>query len=148
MNFNKVILSKEEKEKRQKELRKQFEKDQEPVKGIFHFHEVPGGKLDFTYKKYKWQSIESYSMVDGQMYTIPRGVARHLNSGTSYPVHSNILDASGAPIVAVSERKKRTSFQSMDFVDAESDDKKVSTTIPVIHGPASEAPSALTKVQG
>ena len=144
MNFNKPIISKEEREKRQKELRKSFEKDQEPVKGIFHFHEVPGGRLTFSYKKYKWQNIESYSLVDGQMYTIPRGVARHLNNGTSYPVHHHILDASGGPIVSVGERKKRTSFQSMDFMDAESDDAKNT----VIHNSAKpDAPSALVDVQ-
>lgn len=139
----KKTLTKEEREKKQKEIRKQFERDQELVKGVFHFHEVPGGTLTFPYKKYRWEDIETYTLVDGQTYTIKRGVAEHLNNGTSYPVHKNILDAAGRPIQSIGERKKRTSFQSMDYIDSIKEDQKqdgkLTVSIP-------DAPSALVNV--
>jgi hypothetical protein len=105
--------------KSKKSLRFQKEKDQEPVKGIFRFKEVPGGTMGFYYSQYKGEHPKLYRLKDGEVYTIPRGVARHLNNDCWYPVHSHTVDADGNPIYKVSEKKHRCFFQSLEFVDPE-----------------------------
>ena len=55
------------------------DKDREKVKGIFRYHEVPGGNFSFSYRAYKEDQVENFSLNDGEVYTIPLGVARHLN---------------------------------------------------------------------
>jgi len=74
-----------------KSLAYQSGKDKEMVKGMFKFYEVPGGSMAFMYRKYKGEKPERYSMVDGDTYTIPLGVAKHLNNDCWYPVHTYAL---------------------------------------------------------
>lgn len=95
------------------------EREREKVKGIFRFHECEGGILDFVFRAYKWDSVEKYHLTDGQIYEIPLGVAKHLNKNGWYPEHSCILDKDGNPTIRVAQKKRRFSFQSMDFVDME-----------------------------
>lgn len=110
-------LTTAEKEKRQKDLKLQAEKDKEMVRGIFHFHEVPGGRMNFCYKAYKGQDVENYELVDGQAYTIPLGVARHLNRNGWYPVHTYQVDDSGRPVARIGQKVRRFGFASLEFVD-------------------------------
>lgn len=98
-------------------LKRQQDKDREMVKGIFRFHEVPGGYTKFCFKKYKDDSIETYEMHDGEIYTVPFAVARHLNVNGWYPVHSHTMDEDGKPSVALGKKVQRFSFQSLEFVD-------------------------------
>jgi len=98
-------------------LKFQRDKDREKVKGIFRFHEVPGGRMDFVFKKYKEDPIEKFSLNDGEVYTLPLGVARHLNTNCWYPSYSYKSDEQGRPSVSASERVRRCSFQSLEFVD-------------------------------
>ena len=93
------------------------DKDAEMVKGIFHFHEVPGGVMEFVYKAYKGNEVEKYTMYDGHVYTIPLGVAKHLNKNLWYPVHSFMSDENGNSRVRIQEKVRRCSFQSIEFVD-------------------------------
>lgn len=93
------------------------DKDREPVKGIFHFHEVPGGKLSFPYKAYKGDKVITYELTDGAITTIPLGLARHLNKDCWYPVHEHRLDESGRPSEVIGKKVKRCSFESLEFVD-------------------------------
>lgn len=95
----------------------QRDKDREPVKGIFRYHEVPGGILEFSFKAYKGDNIEKYSFIDGEIYTVPLGVARHLNRNVSYPVHAHITDKDGKPMQIAKTMVRRCSFQSLEFVD-------------------------------
>lgn len=105
-------------EKKQKpSLRYMRDKDREPVKGIFKFYEVPGGSMSFCYKAYKEDQIERYDLVDGQVYTLPLGVAKHLNKNGSYPVHSYAQDESGKAIQKIGQKVQRFGFQSLEFVD-------------------------------
>lgn len=100
-------------------LKYQRDKDREKVKGIFRFHEVPGGCLSFVFKAYKEDPVERYDLIDGQIYTLPLGVAKHLNKNLFYPIHGHALDENGNPTMRVSQRVRRCSFQSLEFIDIE-----------------------------
>jgi len=95
------------------------DKDREIVKGIFRFYEVPGGTMAFTFKKYKEDPTENYTMVDGQVYSVPLGVAKHLNQNGWYPRHAYHMDEGNKAVQRVTEKIRRFSFQSLEFVDIE-----------------------------
>ena len=97
-------------------LRKKYS---EPVRGKFIFHEVPGGRMRFVYKEFKGQPTEAYDLVDGQIYTIPLGVARHLNKNCWYPIHQYATDENGNKLQKIGTKVRRCSFQSLEFVDIE-----------------------------
>lgn len=92
-------------------------KDKELVKGLFKFYECPGGSLSFVYRKYKGEKVKRYDMVDNKVYTIPLGVAKHINSNIWYPVHAYATDENGAPSQRISQKIKRCGFQSLEFMD-------------------------------
>lgn len=93
------------------------DKDREPVRGKFIFHEVPGGTLSFVFKAYKEDQVEKYTLLDGEVYTLPLGVAKHLNKNCWYPVHAYLQDDKGAVSQKIGKKVRRTSFQSLEFVD-------------------------------
>ena len=110
-------------------IKYQRDKDRELVKGIFKYHEAPGGSVSFSFRKYKGDPIERYDFVDGHVYTIPLGVAKHLNSNCWYPQYAHI---EGEDMVAahptrgigkgmrgmnISRKVRRMSFQSLEFTD-------------------------------
>lgn len=99
-------------------LQYQKDKEAEMVRGIFRFYEVPGGQMEFVYRKFKGP-IEKYTMVDGQVYSIPLGVAKHLEKNVSYPIHSYMQDESGKPTQRIGQKVKRCGFQSLEFIDIE-----------------------------
>ena len=92
------------------------EYDMTMVKGIFRFAEVPGGTLNFTYGKYKGK-IKNYSLVDGETHSIPRCVAQHLIQTGSYPIHEYQTDINGIPVIRIGRKKRRYSFDSLEFFD-------------------------------
>ena len=98
-------------------LKYQRDKDREMVKGIFKFYEVPGGSMSFVFKVYKEDPVERFDFVDGQVYSIPLGVAKHLNKNGWYPVHVHSLDESGKQSIRVGQKVRRFGFQSLEFVD-------------------------------
>jgi hypothetical protein len=106
-----------------KDMEYKRDKDKELVKGVFKFYEVPGGQMDFVYKKYKNEKTQRYSMIDGQVYTIPLGVAKHLNNDCWYPVHAYSMDESGKSAQRISQKVKRCGFQSLEFMDIEDFDR-------------------------
>ena len=109
----------EAKKQQPKKLNLEYErtKDNEPVKGIFRFHEVPGGTMEFSFLKYKGDQVKNYKLVDGEIYTIPLMVAKHLNKGCWYPVHSFAQDEEGRSLQKIGQKVRRCSFQSLEFVD-------------------------------
>lgn len=112
-----TVASAEKKPKQN--LQYQRDKDREPVKGIFRFYEVPGGSVNFVYKAYKGDDVERYDLVDGQVYTIPLGVAKHLNKNGWYPVHTYAQDEYGKPLMKIGQKVRRFGFQSLEFVDVD-----------------------------
>lgn len=100
-------------------LQYQRDKDAEIVRGIFHFYEVPGGLLEFVYKAYRGDDVERYSLEDNKVYSIPRGVARHLNKSGWYPVHAHATDETGRPVARISQKIARYGFSSLEFFDSD-----------------------------
>lgn len=106
-----------------KDLIYQRDKDKELVKGMFKFYEVPGGLMSFVYRKYKGQKPEKYTMEDGKVYSIPLGVAKHLNNDCWYPTHDYAVDVDGNKVQRISQKVKRCGFQSLEFMDIEDFDR-------------------------
>lgn len=98
-------------------LAQQRERDEELVTGRFSFTECPGGTLNFSYKKYKHEKIKRFSLKDGEVYQLPRGVAKHLATAGRYTVHKNALDEFGRPSIKLGTIKKRYNFESLEFFD-------------------------------
>lgn len=111
----KTIIDKAEKPN----LKAQRDRDREKVKGIFRFLEVPGGTMEFVYKGYKGDEVEKYTLTDGEIYSLPLGVARHLNKNVNYPVHSHAVDANGRPLVTIGQKVNRCMFSPLEFMDIE-----------------------------
>jgi len=103
--------------KTKKDLKYMRDKDREMVRGIFRFFEVPGGTMAFSFRKYKEDEIETYTLNDGSIYTVPRGVAHHLSNNCWYPEHAYKMDDQGKPSVQVTRKKRRCSFEPLDFMD-------------------------------
>lgn len=99
------------------DLKKMREADSKPVKGIFRCFEPRGGQITFSYKKYKEDPVAQYTMLDGEVYTVPKMVAKHLNNNCSYPVHSYTVDLNGNQVPTIGKRVKRCSFESLEFSD-------------------------------
>ncbi len=93
------------------------DKDREMVRGIFRFFEVPDGFMSFVFRAYKEDEVERYDMYDGEIYTVPLGVAKHLNKNGWYPEHAFITDETGKPIAKVGKKIRRFGFQSLEFFD-------------------------------
>jgi len=73
--------------------------------------------MSFPFKKYKEDPVENFTLVDGQIYSVPLGVAKHLNKNCWYPVHAYMKDENGNPTMKVGQKVRRCSFQSLEFVD-------------------------------
>ena len=111
------MTQKKEEPKKKVNLKYLRDKDREMVRGKFIFHEVPGGTMSFCYRAYKQDQTERFDLVDGEIYTLPLGVARHLNKNCWYPLHEHLLDENGNPSMRVGQKVRRCSFQSLEFVD-------------------------------
>jgi hypothetical protein len=110
---------KDKKEVTKQSLKYARDKDRELVKGIFRFYEVPGGSMSFVFKVYKEDPVERFDFVDGEVYKIPLGVAKHLNKNGWYPVHVHSMDEIGKPSMRIGQKVRRFGFQSLEFVDIE-----------------------------
>ena len=106
-------------DKKKPNYRYMRDKDREPVRGIFRFHEVPGGSMSFVYHAYKGDPVERYDLIDGVACTVPLGVAKHLNKNGWYPVHAHRIEENGKASVHIGQKVRRFSFQSLEFVDIE-----------------------------
>lgn len=128
MSVKKTTL---EGQKPKENLKHQRDKDRTKVKGMFKFYEVPGGQLSFVFRKYKEDPIERFDLWDGQVYTLPLGVAKHLNTSGWYPVHAHMVDDSGRPMMRIGQKVHRYGFQSLEFMDVEEVPTQVSEIVTV-----------------
>jgi hypothetical protein len=103
------------KEIAQQKLRDVEQEEKRMVRGKFIYHECPGGIMEFSFRKYKSQPLERFSLKDGEVYTIPLSVARSLNNNNWYPTYTYKNDEAGRPVTSIGERVHRTAFQSLDF---------------------------------
>ena len=112
-----ITTDKKKENKENPSLKLRRDKDREQVKGVFRFYEVPGGRMEFVYRAYKEDELEKFDMIDGQVYNIPLGVAKHLNNNGWYPVHAHTQDEAGKPSMRINSKVRRFGFQSLEFVD-------------------------------
>jgi len=112
-------------------LKYQRDKDREKVKGIFHYYEVPGGQVSFVYRAYKEDPIEKYTLVDNCTYTLPLGVAKHLNKRGWYPIHKYEMSEDGKSSMRIGQKVRRFGFQSLEFVDIGDLETEVSQIVTV-----------------
>lgn len=99
------------------EIEKKRERDRKMVKGIFMFKELPGGTLRFAYRAYRNDPIEKFELTDGQVYSLPYGVANHINSNMSYFVHGRRTTEIGNPHAMIGKRVQRAIFSPIEFSD-------------------------------
>lgn len=123
-------------EELKKKIQRQREIDSQMVKGVFRFHEMPGGTLSFTYRAYKGDESNRYDLTDGQVYSLPLGVAKHLNKNGWYPEYEYIkgerfIGGYGNEQVGMRVARKvhRYAFSGLDFVDTDEleQDKQIFT---------------------
>jgi hypothetical protein len=86
--------------------------------------------MEFVFKKYKGDPLEKFTMVDGEVYTVPLGVAKHLNANCWYPSYNYKNDEAGRPTMSVSEKVRRCSFQSLEFIDIEGLENNPGSSLP------------------
>jgi len=109
-------LGAEAKRKASAMLAKYREEDAKLVKGVFKNLEAPGCDLEFPYLKYKGEPIRVYTFEDGKEYTIPLGVAKHINQQCKYKRHKWLVDAEGKPMLGADKPTERYQFVSTDFM--------------------------------
>lgn len=118
----------QQKKETAKNLRYLRDKNREKVKGIFRFYEVPGGSMSFCFKEFKDDQVERFDLVDGQIYTLPLGVAKHLNKNGWYPEYEYLPGQPGVQAspyalqganMRVGKKVRRFGFQSLEFTDVE-----------------------------
>jgi len=111
-------VAKLEKKRMQDEAdRKQMEIDRQLVKGKFVFHEVRGGTLPVTHRKWAPLGIFEKELKDGHEYEIPLYVAEFLNNGGRWPVHENHVDENGKKTCRIGTHVDRYNFYPVSFVD-------------------------------
>jgi hypothetical protein len=110
---------------------KMRERDATMVTGMFRNLEAQGGGVRFDYKAYKGDEMKTYEFFDGERYTIPYGIARHLNNNCYYNEYKHLRgefgdqgiraahsDGSVKTDSMVSARKvHRFAFVSNDFIN-------------------------------
>lgn len=121
------------KETKAQNLKYKRDKHREMVKGVFKYYEVPGGEMEFDFREFKGDPIEHYLMVDGEVYTVPLGVAKHLNTNCWYPAYEFLPGEKGVQGVAaprirgtfgqyaqkLTKKVHRCAFTSLEFLDIE-----------------------------
>lgn len=60
-----------------RKLRKEHEK---LVKGMFEFLDAQGGWLDFSYRFFKGEPVQTFRINHGEIVEIPMGIVKHLNN--------------------------------------------------------------------
>ena len=109
----KVVITKEIEARRKKE----YDRDHQMIKGRFTFKEVPGGTLCTSFLKYKDDSVLKLELKDGEIYTLPYMVAKHLATNVYTEVFQNQVDKDGRPIQVATQKIHRTGFERLDFED-------------------------------
>lgn len=109
-------LTKEQRKAAEDKRLKERDEDSKMVTGIFENEEVPGGDVTFTYRKYKEDPYKTYTFVDGHEYTIPLGVAKHINNQTQEKRHKYLVDKNGRKVVGLGPSRRRYKFSSKEFM--------------------------------
>lgn len=118
-----------------KMIERQKERDSELVTGRFKNFECPGGSVFFNIHLYPGDDFKGYELRDGEMYRLPRGVARHLNSNCFYREYRHLPGQAGqeglrmgpqdgrprANDMQMSQKVHRYGFFSTEYTDDDLD---------------------------
>lgn len=124
-----------------KQIRKMRDRDAEMVTGIFKNLENPAvnggrGSVIFSYKFYPGEENTVYELYDGERYTIPRGVARHLNNNCFYREYQHLKGEFGdtgtrmaistdgrasTQQMQMARKVHRYAFHSLEYMDDDAD---------------------------
>ena len=116
-NFNFTGKRTPAEKKKLEDLRQQKrDEDSKIVTGMFKNLECKGGELKLTYRTYKEDPYRTYTFEDGQTYSIPIGLAKHINKGTNIPEREYATGPDGHKKLYTIIRSKRDRFQ---FVSTE-----------------------------
>jgi hypothetical protein len=115
MSDIKTMKTKAELQARQKAIK---ERDAQLVRGKFTFHDVPGGTLKFPFKDHG-NPLKIYTLVDGEITSLPLSVAQHLNNNCWSPgyAHDNVSGLYDA--YKMVRKVHRTSFTPLEFKEIE-----------------------------
>jgi hypothetical protein len=147
----KAVPNKISREELAKQIRKQRDRDEELVLGVFKNLENPAtnggrGSVLFSYKYYPGQPNEVYELMDGERYTLPRGVARHLNNNCYYKEYTQqgndgvrgAINPDGRlqskNSLQVAKKVHRYAFHSLEYMDDDID-MYPSNLVEVTHSP-------------
>lgn len=91
-------------------------KDRELLVGTFRFFEVKdgGGHLKFSFQKWDGDPIETFLLIDGQKYALPRGVVNHLKESGKFITNPS-YDELGRPTRRKPYVYNRYSFELDDM---------------------------------
>ena len=100
-------------------IKKMRAEDEKMVKGQFEFVEAEGGFFEFAYRIYPGDQIQQFTLIHGEVCTIPMGLVKHLN-GTKKKVR-RYKDVEQAPTGALKlpktyETISRVRFIPVDFM--------------------------------
>lgn len=124
-----------------KQIKKMRDRDSEKVTGIFKNLENPAsngslGMLQFSYKAYPGDENEMYELFDGERYSLPRGVARHLNNNCYYKEYQHLTGEFGqqgmrgainpdgrlaTKNIQTAKKIHRYAFHSLEYMDDDMD---------------------------
>lgn len=107
--------TKEELIKAEEKRQKALEEDSKMVTGTFKNLEVKGGDVTFSYRKYKEEPYRKYHFEDGETYTVPLGVAKHIKEMTKVKKHAYLVDKDGKKIKGVGSHDQRYEFIPTEF---------------------------------
>lgn len=124
-----------------RQIKKMRDRDAEMVTGVFKNLENPAsnggrGSVVFNYKMYPNDEFCTYELCDGERYTIPRGVARHLNNNCYYREYQHLQGEFGQQGIRnainpdgrlqsqnfqQSRKVHRYAFHSLEYMDDDAD---------------------------
>jgi len=119
-----------------RQIKKMRDRDEEIVTGVFKNLENPAnaggcGSVSMGFKKYQGE-YKFYEFVDGERYSIPRGLAHHLNNDCYYREYQHLSGERGeqgirnainpdgrmhANSMQASRKVHRFAFHSLEFMD-------------------------------
>lgn len=119
VTFNKRQKRSEEEKKKSQDLIEKIRKEHsKPVKGVFRFIESSGGTLEFPFRELPGEPIQIWALKDGETYTIPLGLAKHINNNMKRPKRDYMRNAKGEKMLttAINGWTQRAEFVSTDLM--------------------------------
>ncbi len=99
IEMRKKVNNSRPKEEVEAMIKKMRKEDEKLVKGQFEFVEAEGGFFSFSHRIYPGDPIQVFTLVHGEICTIPMGIVKSLN-GTKKKIrrYASVEQASSGPI--------------------------------------------------